>query len=182
MLVRTRDQASNNFQRKLLTVNMSNSLIVYKVFPNFIRGYFFISSPEDSQALVFFVNNLYRFNSITGIMDDILSKNNFLVEELISEKFQLFSPEERDKIFSAKKQDNISNFVVVVNERQYEFTPKEIEFLKVVKYGCAVKEIAKTLNVSPRTAEWHLHNIKLKLHTSSKIDVTKFAQLAGFIY
>ena len=56
---------------------------------------------------------------------------------------------------------------------------REFQILKIVKYGCTAKEIARSLNTTYRTAEWHLKNIKRKLGTSSKIDVINFTKKLG---
>ncbi len=178
-IIRTRDHVTNNFQRKLLTVNMSNSLVIYKKADKSIRGYYFICDPQDYQSQIFFINNLMLFNKITNIVSNTLDLNNFLLEELITKKFQLFSEEEITKIFCNKKADRINNINLISNGKQYIFTPKEVEVLEVVRYGCTIKEVANSLNISPRTAEWHLQKIKQKLGTSSKLALIAFAQNAS---
>jgi len=42
-------------------------------------------------------------------------------------------------------------------------TPTEIRIVNSIKQGYRVKEIALTLNVSPRTIEFHRDNIRKKL-------------------
>jgi|GEM_PF-5280123 len=181
-IIRTRDHVTNNFQRKLLTVNMSNSLVIYKKTEKSIRGYYFISEPHDYQSQIFIINNLTLFNKITNIVGNALDQNEFLLEELVIKKFQLFSTDQITKIFCNKKLDrvgSINNINLIANGKQFLFTPKEVEVLEVVKFGCTAKDVANSLNISPRTAEWHLHNIKHKLGTSSKLAVMAFAQNAS---
>jgi DNA-binding CsgD family transcriptional regulator len=175
-IIRTKDHVTNNFQRKLLAVNMSNSLVIYKKTDKSIRGYYFICDPQDYQSQIFFINNLMLFNKITNIVTNTLDLSDLLLEELITKKFQLFSKEEITKIFCNKKADRVNNINLISNGKRYFFTPKEVEVLEVVRYGCTIKEVANSLNISPRTAEWHLQKIKQKLGTSSKLALIAFAQ------
>lgn len=57
-----------------------------------------------------------------------------------------------------------------INER---LTPKELQICNMIKNGMSVKEIAKLLNLSPRTVDKHRENIRKKLGlTSRKINLT----------
>ena len=64
---------------------------------------------------------------------------------------------------------------------EYEFTPKEIDIIKVLKYTSIAKEITDHLNknnlnnISIRTVEWHLTNIKKKSKLSNSLDLRNFA-------
>lgn len=176
-VLRTRDQAINNFQHKLLTVNMSNSLIIYKKTDDLIRGYFFINHPNNYESLNFFINNLVLFNDIIISTDYIVSQDSSLLDELEPQKFHLFSEKTISEILNPKK-DLVSNTILIFNNKEYSFTPKEIQLVEAIKFGGTIKDLAKRLHTVPRTAEWHLTNIKKKIGAFNKQDVITFAQIA----
>ena len=49
-------------------------------------------------------------------------------------------------------------------------------FLKYAKNGDTMKEIGKELNISPRTVECHIRNVKSKLGVSYKGELKKIAR------
>lgn len=51
-------------------------------------------------------------------------------------------------------------------------TNREIDCANLVLIGMKVKEIALKLNLSPRTIETHINNLKLKLNCRDKIELT----------
>ncbi len=60
-------------------------------------------------------------------------------------------------------------------------TTKERECLKFVGEGYTSKEIARYFNLSPRTVEWHVENIKHKLGVDKKTDLIKVVSQATFM-
>lgn len=52
---------------------------------------------------------------------------------------------------------------------------REIEFVKAFAKGLSHKEIADTLNISPRTVEVHKKNVMDKLGYNNTVDLIKFA-------
>ena len=54
-------------------------------------------------------------------------------------------------------------------------TRRELEVLRLIAAGKSNREIAKTLYLSPRTAERHVANIYLKLGTHSKAEAAAYA-------
>lgn len=176
-IVRTRDQIINEFHNKLLSVEMCNSFIIYKKIDNLIRGYFFIHHPQDYKSLNFCVNNLPLFHKITNSIDYVIRQDKSIVEELLSQKFHLFTANKMSDILSQKK-GLIPNTIIVFNNEEYSFTPKEIQLLEVIRSGGTIKDIAKGLGMEPRTVEWHLTNVKKKIGAFNKHEVITFAQTA----
>jgi DNA-binding NarL/FixJ family response regulator len=62
-----------------------------------------------------------------------------------------------------------------------KLTPRQREVLQLVAEGHAAKEIARILNISPRTAEFHKYRIMevLDLHTNA--DLTRYAIQHGIV-
>lgn len=57
-----------------------------------------------------------------------------------------------------------------------KFTIKEIDVVSALINGKSIKSIAALLNLSPKTVETHLRNIKQKLNCSSKETVIDFIE------
>ena len=57
-----------------------------------------------------------------------------------------------------------------------KFTIKEIDVISALINGKSIKSIAALLNLSPKTVETHLRNIKQKLNCSSKETVIDFIE------
>lgn len=60
-----------------------------------------------------------------------------------------------------------------------ELTPREREILQLVAEGHTSKEIARTLDVSPKTVDNHRQNIMSKLDLHSVSELTKYAIKQG---
>lgn len=56
---------------------------------------------------------------------------------------------------------------------------REVDFVKALAKGLSHKEIADTLNISPRTVEVHKKNVMDKLGYSNTVDLIKFAIKEG---
>lgn len=52
-------------------------------------------------------------------------------------------------------------------------TPREIECMHGIMRGLTAKEIAITLNISYRTVELHINNIRKKLGSKNKAEAVK---------
>lgn len=59
------------------------------------------------------------------------------------------------------------------NNTTIRLTPREIDCLKLLIHGYTTTETSITLNLSKRTVETHLENIKNKTNTSNKNDLIK---------
>jgi DNA-binding CsgD family transcriptional regulator len=60
-------------------------------------------------------------------------------------------------------------------------TVREREVLKSVAMGLSAKEIAKTLNIAPRTVERHIDHIRLKTRTRNRSHMVAYAIENGFM-
>lgn len=71
---------------------------------------------------------------------------------------------------------DLSHKALNINGSFIKFSSREIECLNNLCFGKTSKEIAKTLNISPRTVESHINKIKLKTGYYSKSDLIKLFQ------
>ncbi|MFD1952577.1 response regulator transcription factor [Sphingomonas arantia] len=54
-------------------------------------------------------------------------------------------------------------------------TTRELEVLKAVARGLSAKEIAKQLDIAPRTVERHIDHVRLKTRTRNRAHMVAFA-------
>lgn len=62
-----------------------------------------------------------------------------------------------------------------------KLTTREREVLQLLAEGMAVKEIAASLNLSPRTVEFHRYNITDKLGLKTVAELTRYAVKHGLV-
>jgi two-component system, NarL family, response regulator DevR len=62
-----------------------------------------------------------------------------------------------------------------------EFTPREIEILRVLAQGLDTQTIAGRLGIAPHTVEWHLRHVIEKLQVHSKLQALVAAVRLGLI-
>ena len=63
------------------------------------------------------------------------------------------------------------NYVLVSNERYIKLSNREAECMQQLMYGRPIKVIARNLSLSPRTVESYLNTVKMKLNTSSLLEL-----------
>jgi len=89
-------------------------------------------------------------------------------------------------IHSRKKYDNKTNnqFIYLIddfNQINYKFSPRQMECLFFLIRGKTTKQIAQILNLSPRTIEEHIIQIKLKMNCNSISQVIEQSISEGYI-
>jgi two-component system nitrate/nitrite response regulator NarL len=62
-----------------------------------------------------------------------------------------------------------------------EFTPRELEILRVLAMGLDTVTIAARLGIAPHTVEWHVRHVMEKLHVHSKLQALVAAVRLGLI-
>ncbi|HEX9314896.1 MAG TPA: LuxR C-terminal-related transcriptional regulator, partial [Actinomycetota bacterium] len=60
-------------------------------------------------------------------------------------------------------------------------TPREVEVLLLVARGATTRHVARTLNITPKTAGNHIERIYLKIGASSRSTATLFAMQQGML-
>ncbi|MHC4310015.1 MAG: helix-turn-helix transcriptional regulator, partial [Planctomycetota bacterium] len=66
-------------------------------------------------------------------------------------------------IIESNLNDIINPFVCGISVNFLKFTPAEIQVANLVKQGKTTKDIAKIMNLSPRTIEFHRDNVRKKI-------------------
>jgi DNA-binding NarL/FixJ family response regulator len=55
----------------------------------------------------------------------------------------------------------------------HHLTPQELQVARFVAEGLTTKDVAARLFLSPRTVEFHLHNVFSKLQISSRTELAR---------
>lgn len=79
-------------------------------------------------------------------------------------KFPLFS--RRNKVIG------VICLGLLINHRKHHLlTPRELECVKYISRGNSIKETAKFLQISPRTVEHHINNVKTKMSAKNIVEL-----------
>ncbi len=130
---------------------MDQGFDIYRRKKDYVELWSFIS--QDNQAMFhdFCINNLCKLEGIIDACVATLSMQEslFLIQKA-------FIPLNVDINFGKKS-----------------LTYREIECLRLIRLGKTTKEIAKDLQISPRTTEVYINHIKQKIGCSYKHDIVK---------
>jgi hypothetical protein len=139
---------------------------------NRIEKYTFANFDKDDDLTDFYLNNLdllHRFILYFQFKTRNLTKEAFNNKAYVNINFNLFHI--NDKLLNQKERDQRNLFIqeteitkIQVKDSNFNLyiTKKELECLHLLAIGKTMKEIANVLNISSRTVEDHLNNIKFK--------------------
>ena len=128
------------------------------------------------------IKNQLKANNIGDILDIAIIKGliNYVPPSIYN---QLYSAS--NNFLSLKNLPTINPEEEVVDtnaklNKQIKFTNRELDCAKLLIKGCRIKEIASIYNLSPRTVETHLNNLKIKLGCRDKVELTiKFKNMVN---
>lgn len=86
-----------------------------------------------------------------------------------------------DKTYYPKKQVGERSYTIGTIQQNSELTSREKDCLFYLIRGKTQKEIARILDISPRTVETHKTNIKMKWQCQSYSEVIEVAIMKGFL-
>lgn len=114
------------------------------------------------QEMMLFLVNISK--NKTNYTDDWILSH--LAEHILSQNSKLSEPNDKINItpFSFSRKKSLNN---------YNLSTRELECLRLIAAGKTYKESAYTLQLSPRTVEAHINNIKAKLGINSKSELLK---------
>jgi DNA-binding CsgD family transcriptional regulator len=163
VIIRTPSVANTPFLKGLLSLDMCNSIIVYKKEYGIIHMFCFIFKSSNLATLNFFVNQRERFEEVAKdclqLSYNISSNNNYisLRENLFSRKVALSLFEEEDLVRTSKE---------ILSSRQREC-------VDLLSKGATDKDIANILGICPKTVEYHLRNIRMILGCHTRFDISE---------
>ncbi len=134
--------------------------------------YIFSTAVKNAEIINFYLNRQSEIEKFKHYFKGygktlIAEAANHLVT--LPPKMRVHFPDEEEKIIHANLLPK--NYVIHLNKKDIFFTVKEAECLKYLSMGYDLKGVGKMMNISSRTVEFHLNNIKVKtgVNTVSKL-------------
>lgn len=147
-----------------------NTFVLYQKQKDFIEGFYFIL-PELNEKMDFLLKNfgafqrfVYYFQNKTNHLKDYDNYSDLI-------RFNVGEPGlSPKKNIMSNFLDNtpINNISIEIQNQVIAITRREAECLDLFSKGKTSKEIARSLNISPRTVEQYVTNLKNKSGINSK--------------
>jgi LuxR family transcriptional regulator, quorum-sensing system regulator SolR len=139
---------------------------------HYVDIYWLGTHNAENETINFYFNNLDKIKLFSKYFDESASS---LIKNAENEKIiipELLTPE-YDLAFQKLQlvSDNQSDSFLQSQIAEKNLTTRELECLKLIVKGFSAKMVAKKLNISSRTVERHLENIKAKYHFSSRLQL-----------
>lgn len=102
----------------------------------------------------------------------------------ITNLMEVINPQLGNLAESLKKsnlKNGVNNFVFKIGNQSFNLTKREEEIIFYILRNKAAKTIASILNISTRTVEHHIENIKSKFNCRTKTDLILTAMDNGFM-
>ena len=166
----------NNMQIALAQQEgLGHGLIIVKKLPNYNYAeiFYFYAALDNKEINNFYLNNL---NLLEQFISYFKNAYNHKLEEL-SKKAIIYPSDSKDIFLLNPNLKNViipkdfnlehktSNPAISLSNR---ITAREKSCLHLIKSGCSNKIIARKLNISVRTVEKHIENMKSKLSINSR--------------
>lgn len=180
------ESSGNDCLSALYEHNIWNGINFATKYENYIEIYCFATKIEKTQIANLYLNQfdiLKRFKIF--FYDQIAKRFDFENKEALAvqKNKTSFFWEANSKIISNlsfQKDKDIKTFLNETkisrhwlggNDTHIFLTSRESECLKYLSTGKTMKEIAKIMNLSPRTVESYITNLKIKMGVTSKSDL-----------
>lgn len=143
--------------------------------------YIFCSTPQNTDVLNFYLNNienleLFKFyfkEKASELLKKAESNKITLPKHMMSNVKGLYRAQENNDKINKQIYNQIRKYCFQIFGKKILFTKREMDSLRLLLKGYSVKEIAANNNVSSRTIETHINNIKYKLGVSRKSKIVE---------
>lgn len=155
-----------------------NTLSLYRKNENSVEGFYFTSTRDNYQIVDEYINNIELFERFTlyfkDKFSDILSEEEVkkasfsAVSQFVFEENPPRILEEEKYIQDFIAETPIHRFFLNINGKEVHLSMQEFKSLAWLSRGKSVKEVGRILNLSPRTVESYLDNVKFKTKIESR--------------
>ncbi|MBY0500647.1 MAG: helix-turn-helix transcriptional regulator [Alphaproteobacteria bacterium] len=179
---------SNNFNEVLEKFGLWHGMSIYMRYPKYTESWCFATLSDNHQISDLYLNHM---NILEHFILYFKSKAFDLISH--SDKNKLLSTNAHSFELIANKpiDERIQNFfentkIDTINlenlSTKFSISRRQAECIHHLAHGKSIKEIAKLLNLSPRTVESYIAIIKTKIGGSTKLDLLNFfSQLPDFV-
>lgn len=137
---------------------------------------------HDSNLRILVLSSIERREIVEQALD--AGVNGYLLKDFLLDELQLalttvlagrpfLSPKISDLLNTANGNDG---------DRSEKLTTRQIEILRLVAGGSTTKEIARQLDISPKTVEFHRARLMQRIGVHDVTGLTRFAVQNGLIY
>lgn len=155
--------------------NLWNCLAIHENVQQGKNFWFFCSTPNNAFVLNYYLNYPEIFDHFTNYflnkaqhLMDTTNKKKLIKTNMVIPQQSLIASQSLDKTrFNEKKR---KSFML----RNVSLSYRELECLSYLFRGRSMKDIAKSINISARTVETHINNLKVKTSLSNKQSLIDF--------
>jgi DNA-binding CsgD family transcriptional regulator len=172
LLLLTGEPQGEHFTTLCKEFQIWNALGIYEKFEEYSDFWFFSSSPDNTEVINFYLNKVDALKNFSLYFKEKFSqeiKEND-PSKLISTRVKITESSlvEKQKVKSLFNNLNINSYKL---DDKVSLSKREFECLFYLVQGRTMKEIARFMNLSFRTIEFHLNNVKRKLNCNKKSQV-----------
>ena len=151
-----------------MSADMWNGISFHQIKNNYIETWAFGGSLENIGLTNFYLNNLNILKKFStyfkSVAQDIIniSDKNKTIDILFHDKSQNPYKADPGKVLEFNKRLFTKRCHLSIGQNEFNLSMREIECLFYKSQGQTAKEIARECELSPRTIETYLNNIKVK--------------------
>lgn len=183
---------NSNAMKVYFNCNQWNGLTISKKFPFHTELWWFAGTKENEATQLFLANNMrllieyiIYFNSYKSelhapvIKNDTRKRNDlFLFKKGFASDLDIESSKiNKFKVINFLNYLKNSKLSITDELNNHTLTQREYEILSIMCYGFTAKHIASKLNLSLKTVQHHIENIKLKTKTHFKSELIELFRI-----
>lgn len=172
LLLLTGEPQGEHFTTLCKEFQIWNALGMYEKFEKYSDFWFFSSSPNNTEVINFYLNKVDVLKSFS-----LFFKEKFSQELKENDPSKLISTQVKIRESALVEKHKVQSLFSNLNINSYKLddnisvSKREFECLFYLVQGRTMKEIARFMNLSSRTIEFHLNNVKKKLNCNKKSQV-----------
>ncbi len=166
----------------LYNFDIWNGISIFKKSKNYVEIWGFATSRDKPQISNFYINKIELLKSFTRFFNESGKK---IIDCQDTSKLAIYTNMQQTNIFDFEDpydMKEINKFIASTIPQKYPIlspygevflSPREKQCLNLMSFGKTAKEAALELNISSKTVELYMKNIKQKTQTHNKADLIK---------
>jgi DNA-binding CsgD family transcriptional regulator len=168
-------------------LKMGMGITMYRTTKEYKEGWSFGGTHDEGELVNFLINNydlllkyILYFKSVAADIIDTSDERKLINVNLIEES--VLQADKYSKIISAFNEGlEKGKYLIESPKGQFFLTKREVDCLYFKSQGDSAKDIARKMNISNRTVENFINNIKLKSQMTNLSETIKICQQQGLI-
>ncbi len=159
-----------------------NPIFFFERYKNYTDIYVYASDPYDYNVVNFYINNIDFLEKFKFYFKDkassLIKKSNknkltiapYLWSNFDAKKNKHVTADNKQRL---NKQLKAKHYALSIEGKEIRITQRELDVLQALFYSNTIKEAAQLVELSPRTVESYLNNIRYKLNLRRKSDIIR---------